>query len=241
VRISSSTVLILFQEHLSPTYAKTDPLSKPSLATGSTYLPTHLFTTTSLVMAVSRLISIFETLQTVPETATKHTTALRSPSRAMQDSSSFSDFCLSLQTGFTIDNNNNRRHSSSYTSMTSTPSSSVTASPSSSFRVNKRSSSSRYSSPFSSPVSPSSSHHYYSHRSPYLLRRQPSSVDLALQDERHSSATIGLGLMMMEPRPVLEVPLSIGSSHIFDGTAFEEEEKQPFVMGGIFEVMEGTC
>jgi len=51
---------------------------------------------------------------------------------------------------------------------------------------------------------------------------------------------LGLGLDLMEPRPVLEVPVSVGTSHIFDGTLFEEE-KQPFVMGGIMEVMEGTC
>jgi len=44
----------------------------------------------------------------------------------------------------------------------------------------------------------------------------------------------------MEPRPVLDVPISVGTRHIFDGTPFEEE-KQPFVMGGIFEIMEGTC
>lgn len=44
----------------------------------------------------------------------------------------------------------------------------------------------------------------------------------------------------MEPRPVVEVPISVGTSHIFDGTEYEED-KQPFFMGGILEVMEGTC
>ena len=51
---------------------------------------------------------------------------------------------------------------------------------------------------------------------------------------------MGLGLSLFEPRPVTEVPVSIGMTHIFDGTPFEEE-KQTFVMGGILEVMEGTC
>jgi hypothetical protein len=46
--------------------------------------------------------------------------------------------------------------------------------------------------------------------------------------------------MLMEPRPVLEVPVSVGTGYIFDGTE-REEEKQPFFMGGIIEVMEGTC
>ena len=51
---------------------------------------------------------------------------------------------------------------------------------------------------------------------------------------------IGLGLTLMEPRPVLQVPVSVGTNHIFDGSDYEEE-KQPFFMGGILEVMEGTC
>jgi hypothetical protein len=61
-----------------------------------------------------------------------------------------------------------------------------------------------------------------------------------LQEERNTDGVIGLGLTLMEPRPVLEVPVSVGTSYIFDGTE-REEEKQPFFMGGIIEVMEGTC
>ncbi len=175
-------------------------------------------------MAVSRLISLFETLESSPpRTKTKSSSPISTP-LGMDDSTSFSDFCLSLQTGFITDN-----RYSAYTSMASTPSSSVTGSPSS-FRVSKRTS--RSYSPFFSSSSRS--------RSPYLLRRQPSSIDIAIQDERSAVGAVGLGLSLMEPRPVLDVPISIGTSHIFDGTLFEEE-KQPFVMGGIFETMEGTC
>ena len=65
-------------------------------------------------------------------------------------------------------------------------------------------------------------------------------MDIELQEERNNVGATGLGLTLMEPRPVLEVPLSIGMGHIFDGTE-HEEEKQPFFMGGIVEVMEGTC
>lgn len=72
-----------------------------------------------------------------------------------------------------------------------------------------------------------------------LLSRRPSATDLALLEEESLSQNIksfGLGLEMMEPRPV--VPVAISS--IFEGPTNEEaEQRQPFVMGGILEVMEG--
>ncbi len=46
----------------------------------------------------------------------------------------------------------------------------------------------------------------------------------------------------MEPRPVVPVAVAMSaSSSIFDGVTDEEEmeQRQPFVMGGILEVMEG--
>ncbi|EEQ85157.1 hypothetical protein RJZ56_003657 [Blastomyces dermatitidis] len=104
-----------------------------------------------------------------------------------------------------------------------------------------------------------------------LLRRRLSAVDLALSEERYrccedSVEKIGLGLM--EPRPVdpIPVPLAVGdvdatinmnmnmnSSSM--GLLFEFEQvgdihhldslrigsKPRFVMGGIFEVMEGSA
>ncbi|KAK4862172.1 hypothetical protein LT330_003310 [Penicillium expansum] len=66
-------------------------------------------------------------------------------------------------------------------------------------------------------------------RSAMVIRRRPSKIDMALSEERSrcdgdSIERQGLGLM--EPRPV---DLGIG------------EVKPNFVMGGIFEVMEGRA
>jgi hypothetical protein len=168
-------------------------------------------------MAVSRLVTLFESLES---RTTPKSRRIRSPasSRQIQTPLPFSDFGLFLHT--------NNLDLNSSTTMTSTPSSSVMSSPSSSLRTSKR---------FSHPYSP-----YSSPSSRYLLRRQPSAVDIELQDERNAVGAIGLGLTLMEPRPVLEVPISIGMNHIFDGSE-HEEGKQPFFMGGIVEVMEGTC
>jgi hypothetical protein len=174
-------------------------------------------------MAVSRLITLFESLEsrTTPKSRRVRSSA---SSRPLQPPPlPFSDFSLFLHTtGF---------EPNSPTMMTCTPSCSSTSSPSSSLRTSKRYSCSYSPCSYSSCSSPSSR---------YLLRRQPSAVDIALQDERNSTGAIGLGLTLMEPRPVLEVPISVGTSHIFDGTRYEED-KQPFFMGGILEVMEGTC
>jgi hypothetical protein len=171
-------------------------------------------------MAVSRLITLFESLDS--RTASKSRRSPRSASsRHLQPSLPFSEFDLSLDINDFRSETHTRMIS---TPSTSIPSPSVASSPSSSFR-----SSNHYPySPFSLPSSR------------YLLRRQPSAVDIALQEERNTAGPIGLGLTLMEPRPVLEVPVSVGTSCVFDGTE-REEEKQPFFMGGIIEVMEGTC
>ncbi len=81
--------------------------------------------------------------------------------------------------------------------------------------------------------------------SPVLLSRRPSATDLALLEEEslsHHVRGVGLGLGLMEPRPVVPVAVAMSaSSSIFDGVTDEEEmeQRQPFVMGGILEVMEG--
>ncbi|KAK2792198.1 hypothetical protein FQN50_010048 [Emmonsiellopsis sp. PD_5] len=98
-----------------------------------------------------------------------------------------------------------------------------------------------------------------------ILRRRPSAVDLALSEERcrcsgDSVEKIGLG--MMEPRPVDPMPMPVSTIMMEDTDMgmnsmdrmvdFEAEGSyyvdalrigsQPrFVMGGIFEVMEGTA
>lgn len=86
----------------------------------------------------------------------------------------------------------------------------------------------------------------YSNNSPILLSRRPSAIDLALLEEESLSQHIrgvGLGLGMMEPRPVVPVAIAavVGAAgSIFEGSLEAEvEQRQPFVMGGIVEVMEG--
>ncbi|KAJ5185367.1 hypothetical protein N7491_006764 [Penicillium cf. griseofulvum] len=66
-------------------------------------------------------------------------------------------------------------------------------------------------------------------RSSRVLRQRPSKTDLALSEERlrcNEDSIERQGLGLMEPRPVV---LGIG------------EVKPNFVMGGIFEVMEGRA
>ncbi|PYH95927.1 hypothetical protein BO71DRAFT_190719 [Aspergillus ellipticus CBS 707.79] len=89
-----------------------------------------------------------------------------------------------------------------------------------------------------------------------LLRRRPSKVDMALCEERSRCGEDAIerqGLDLMEPRPVDPLALSMDS---MDASVFSHEAssivgdrsstqsnrlaQQPrFVMGGIFEVMEG--
>ncbi|KLJ09279.1 hypothetical protein EMPG_15306 [Blastomyces silverae] len=102
-----------------------------------------------------------------------------------------------------------------------------------------------------------------------LLRRRPSAVDLALSEERcrcSEDSVEKIGLELMEPRPVdpIPVPLVVGDvdatmnmnmNNSSMGFLFEFEQdgdvnhidslrigsKPRFVMGGIFEVMEGLA
>lgn len=97
-----------------------------------------------------------------------------------------------------------------------------------------------------------------------ILRRRPSAVDLALSDERSRCCEDSVerqGLTLMEPRPVdpvaipmdldanvfpsLNVDNSRGSFQSLNQTQSQTQERNPqqprFVMGGIFEVMEGSA
>ncbi|EEH08317.1 conserved hypothetical protein [Histoplasma capsulatum var. duboisii H88] len=156
-------------------------------------------------------------------------------------------------------------------STTSSPISSPDSSPTSSSRRNHCSASlnrmyhrSRSGSPFTMRSATSSFR-----LSSLLLRRRPSAVDLALSEERYRCAEdsvekIGLGLM--EPRPVdpIPAPMIIGDAEAnfnwnmnmsirplsdveSDGDNTQHVNslrigiKPRFVMGGIFEVMEGSA
>ncbi|OAX77769.1 hypothetical protein ACJ72_07928 [Emergomyces africanus] len=156
---------------------------------------------------------------------------------------------------------------SSSRSTTSSPLSSPDSSPTSTSRrhrfspsINPMCSRSRSGSPFTMHSATSSLR-----LSSLLLRRRPSAVDLALSEERcrcsgDSVEKIGLGLM--EPRPVDPMPVSMpmivggidanvnaNNVNMAMGQAFGDIKpidslrigsKPRFVMGGIFEVMEGS-
>ncbi|KAJ5082291.1 hypothetical protein N7532_011334 [Penicillium argentinense] len=84
-----------------------------------------------------------------------------------------------------------------------------------------------------------------------VLRRRPSAVDMALSEERsrcNGDAIERKGLDLMEPRPVdmeLHAQRSLQPSSAPRASLGESREasvQQPrFVMGGIFEVMEGRA
>ncbi|KAI1920463.1 hypothetical protein LOZ58_002931 [Ophidiomyces ophidiicola] len=143
------------------------------------------------------------------------------------------------------------------TSATSSPTCSPTSSPISTFRNHAfgpfiRRARSRSRNSFAS-------HSHSSFRlSSLLLRRRPSAVDLALSEER--SRCFGdeierRGLGLMEPRPVDPMPALVDmieeESKVLDNRANTTSNTrsvstpihQPprYVMGGIFEVMEGTA
>ncbi|BDD54692.1 hypothetical protein MPDQ_000299 [Monascus purpureus] len=95
-----------------------------------------------------------------------------------------------------------------------------------------------------------------------LLRRRPSSVDIALSEERYrcdEDSVERQGLELLEPRPVdpVDIPmdlnshisgsnsikaaLSSGSSSPTRQTQSQSQSQPRFVMGGIVEVMEGQA
>ena len=93
-----------------------------------------------------------------------------------------------------------------------------------------------------------------------LLRRQPSAIDLVLSEEQSRCSCDVIerqGLDLMEPRPV-DMDLhaqqrslqskpssvsrvSVGPSVERDSLPQQKQQSPRFVMGGIFEVMEGRA
>ncbi len=195
-------------------------------------IPTATFT-----KAVPHLINFFEGLDTTVEESSSDTMS-RIPAPFP---SPFTALRTSLTTSF---NHPQRVHTtqSSTDSTTSSTTTSASASPQSSFRGAAFTRSRTWTTTRTRSRSPRSLHSYTN--SPVLLSRRPSATDLALLEEESLSQNVkgvGLGLGLMEPRPIVAVPVAIAaSSSIFDGPTEEDaEQRQPFVMGGILEVMEG--
>ena len=91
----------------------------------------------------------------------------------------------------------------------------------------------------------------------FLLRRRPSAVDLALSEERSRCSEDSIekrGIGLMEPRPVDPIPTAMdmeinmlstldsrSDEHHLHGHPLWFRHQPTFVMGGIFEVMEGQA
>lgn len=145
------------------------------------------------------------------------------PTSNASSQSPFSSLRLSLLTAFQTDH-------STFTPF-STPSTSPSLSPFSRARRGRS----------SSPQTTHSFRSASSTRSP-MIRRRPSAVDMALEEERSratASYTEARGLGLLEPRPVEWVPISVGRRSIWDGSHDEDDGRGTVVMGGIFETMEG--
>jgi hypothetical protein len=204
--------------------------------------------------AVPDLITYFEGLDTTIEELSSSPSSSPSSSSTSNMSrapapfpSPFSALRLSLTTSF---NHPKRAHHTdpSTDSTTVSTTTSASTSPQSSLRgsafprsrtYNTTPPRTRYRS--RSPQSTMSSYT----NSPVLLSRRPSAIDLALLEEESLSQNIkgfGLGLGLMEPRPVVPVAVAapVGTGSILEASLEAEvEQRQPFVMGGILEVMEG--
>ncbi|KAI1609449.1 hypothetical protein EDD37DRAFT_158278 [Exophiala viscosa] len=75
------------------------------------------------------------------------------------------------------------------------------------------------------PSSATSSPHSY-------LRRQPSAIDVALEEERYADPVEMIGLGLLEPRPLAQSmppsPMELVHDHM----------QSPVILDGIFEIME---
>lgn len=149
----------------------------------------------------------------------------------------------------------NSDRASLYTSTTSSLTCSPTSSP-----TNTTSRLHRFSPSIHRIYSRSRSHYSTSSTrlSSLILRRRPSTVDLALSEERSRCSEDSVerrGLGLMEPRPVDPIPVVV-DTHRYSppspscrpesrdstaGNAASSQHQQRYVMGGIFEIMEGSA
>ncbi len=193
--------------------------------------------------AVPDLIYFFEGLDTtIEEIASSNSSTIIMSKTPAPFPSPFTALRLSLSTSY---NHPKRVHTdeSSTDSTDSSTTPSASGSPQASLRGAAFTRSRTWNTTRTRSRSPRSTRSFTN--SPVLLSRRPSATDLALLEEEslsHQVRGVGLGLGLMEPRPVVPVAVAMSAaSSIFDGMTDEEEmeQRQPFVMGGILEVMEG--
>ena len=172
-------------------------------------------------MAVAQLVFLFEALD--------QGASAKPPSNSFRSQSSSSRVRLSLQTIFS--HNPLHRSPKNPKTMTSPPSSSFSSSPSSSF------------SGFTRKIRPidGDAHSPYSpidSSTRNLVRRQPSAIDLALEEEQTADHAELVGLGLLEPRPRANTGTSSISSQCSLMEFISESMQSPVVFDGIFEVME---
>ena len=176
-------------------------------------------------MAVAQLVFLFEALD--DGASIKH---IHSSFRNQSPSSS--RVRLSLQTIFT--HSPLHRSPKSSKNMNATPSSStLSSSPSSTFS-SFRSKSRAVSHETPNTLSPNT------RTSRNRIRRQPSAIDLALEEEQMAEHAESVGLGLLEPRPRANT-VSSTSSQASQCSIMEfmsETMQTPVVLDGIFEVME---
>ncbi|KAF3480165.1 uncharacterized protein GIQ15_05512 [Arthroderma uncinatum] len=205
---------------------------------------------------VHDLINLYEAIETSESKMDEHTRYLSQllPSPWAEMTPSLS---IPFSPKSTIGSEADSERPSLLTSATSSPMSSPTSSPiSASPRMNR----------FTSPLRRigSRSKKCYSTSSlgfgSILLRRSPSTVDLALTEERYrcnEDVIERRGLGLLEPRPVDPMPMMMDTHNDSNNlSSFGLDLKEPstlspistsarqtprFVMGGILEVMEGSA
>jgi len=75
---------------------------------------------------------------------------------------------------------------------------------------------------------------------PSQIRRQPSAIDLALEEEQMADHAESIGLGLLEPRPRANTASSMSSqgSQCSMMEFMNETMQTPVILDGIFEVME---
>jgi len=178
-------------------------------------------------MAVAQLVSHFETIH--------HESSVKSIHSSFRSHSSSSRVRLSLQTIFS--HNPLHRPSKGASAMSSTAASSLRSSPSSTFsNFGGRACMPRVG--LDHTISPTLTSSSASGSTNYI-RRQPSAIDLALEEERSADPVELLGLGLLEPRPRANTFSAGASSLQCSMMEFISETTQaPVMLEGIFEVME---